>query len=345
MQTSTRFTHSRRRSVATLALVGLAGTLGSFGLSASPAFADDAPVLAIVEPVAPVVATQASPEAVAEKSITPVDIKLTVLRSKGAAEIAKRQISLNSSQTKLAGQTTDCGFNAARSGEMAATSTGLAALGSQLAATTDLATATSLYGKIFTDFRVYLVVLPKTGNAMRCDFFVKSITEFNTAAAKLQVEIDAVKAGGGDTTAAQALKNSAVATVAPLNPTAAITPCAGLVPDKGDKAIQAANATALSGCDASLDAIGVSMKSARSQLNQSRAALKGARSADRDADKAKREADKDAREAKKDADKAKREAEKEARETKKDADKAARKAAKASKKANGNSDDGENNQD
>ena len=338
MQTSTRFTHSRRRSVATLALVGLAGTLGSFGLSASPAFADDAPAPAIVEPVAPVVATQASPEAVAEKSITPVDLKLTVIRSKGAAEIAKRQISLSSSQTKLAGQTTDCGFNAARSGEMTATSTGLATLGSQLAATTDLATAKSRYVKIFTDFRVYLVVLPKTGNAIRCDFLSLSITQFNTAAAKLQVEIDAVKAGGGDTTAAQALKNSAVATVAPLNPTAAITPCAGLVPDKGDKAVQAANATALSGCDASLDAIGVSMKSARSQLNQSRAALKGARSADRDADKAKREADKAAREAKKDAEKAKREAEK-------DADKAAREAAKASKKANGNKADSENNQD
>ena len=351
MQTSSRSIHSshssrsRRRSVATLALVGLAGTLGSFGLSASPAFADDATAPAIVEPVAPVVATQASPEAVAEKLITPVDLKLTVIRSKGAAEIAKRQISLTAGQTKLATQTTDCGFNAARAAEMTATSAGLTALGSQLAATTDLLTAKSLYGKIFTDYRVYLVVLPKTGNAVRCDFLVKSITEFNTAAAKLQVEIDAVKAGGGDTTAAQALKNSAVATVAPLNPTAAITPCAALVPDRGDKAVQAANATALAGCDASLDAIGASMKSARSQLNQARAALKGARSADRDADKAKREADKAAREAKKDADKAKREAEKEARETKKDADKAAREAAKASKKANGNNDDGENNQD
>lgn len=344
MQTSIRSTHSRRRSVATLALLGLAGTLGSFGLSASPALADDATTPAIVEPVAPVVSTQTAPEAVAEKSITPVDIKLTVIRSKGAAEIAKRQISLNRSQTKLAGQTTDCGFNAARSGEMAATSTGLATLGSQLAATTDLATAKSLYGKIFTDFRVYLVVLPKTGNAIRCDFLSLSITQFNTAAAKLQVEIDAAKAGGADTTASQALKNSAVATVAPLNPTAAITPCMGLVPDRGDKAVQASNAVALAGCDASLDAIGASMKSARSQLNESRATLKGARSADRDADKAKREADKAAREAKRDADKANREADKTAREAKKDADKAARKAAKATKKANGNNDNGENNQ-
>ncbi len=344
MPTSSRSTYSRRRSVATLALVGLAGTLGTFGLSASPAMADDAPVLAIVEPVAPVVATQASPEAVAEKSITPVDITLTVIRSKGAAEIAKRQISLATSQTKLASQTTDCGFNAARGGEMTATSAGLATLGAQLAATTDLATAKSLYGKIFTDFRVYLVVLPKTGNAIRCDFLSLSITQFNTAAAKLQVEIDAAKAAGADTTASQALKNSAVATVVPLNPTAAITPCMGLVPDRGDKAVQASNAAALSGCDASLDAIGASMKSARTQLNQSRAALKGARSADRDADKAKREADKAAREAKKDADKAKREAEKEAREAKKDAGKAAREAAKASKKAHGNNDNGENNQ-
>ena len=328
MQTSSRSIHSshsgrsrrsRRRSVATLALVGLAGTLGSFGLSASPAFADDATAPAIVEPVAPVVATQASPEAVAEKLITPVDLKLTVIRSKGAAEIAKRQISLTAGQTKLATQTTDCGFNAARAAEATATSAGLTALGNQLAATTDLPTARTLYGKIFTDFRVYLVVLPKAGKAMRCDNALESIAKFNESALKVQAEIDAAKAKGANTTAAQALKDAAVASVAVLNPAAAITPCMGLLPDLGNKTVQAANAAALQSCDASLDSVFASLKSARAQLEQARAALKSARKTDKESDK--------------DAAKAKREVDKALREVQRDADKAAREAAKLVRKS------------
>jgi hypothetical protein len=297
---------SLNRTAALLAL----GLVGSLGLGAIPASADDL--------TAPPVPSQSAPEAIAEKTITNNDIKITVVRSKGAAEIAKRQVSLSSNQAKLATMTTDCGFNAARASEMTATSTGLATLGGQLAATTDLATAKSLYGKIFTEYRVYLVVLPKAGKAMRCDHYLTRIADFNADAAKLQTTIDAAKAGGADTTASQALKDAAVASVAALNPSAAITPCMGLVPDKGDKTVQAANAAALTSCDGALDAVGASLKAARAQLEQSRAALRTARATDKAADKATREA---AREAQKAADKA-------ARDAQKAADKAAKDAAK-----------------
>jgi hypothetical protein len=294
----------------TAALLTL-GLVGSLGLGAAPALADDV--------TAPPVPSQAAPEAVAEKTITNNDIKITVVRSKGAAEIAKRQASLATTQAKLATMTTDCGFNAARAGEMTATSTGLATLGGQLAATTDLAIAKSLYGKIFTDYRVYLVVLPKAGKAIRCDYYLTRIADFNADAAKLQAAIDAAKAGGADTTASQALKDAAVASVTGLNPSAAITPCMSLVPDKGDKTVQAANAAALTSCDGALDAIGASLKASRAQLEQARAGLKTARATDRANDKAARKAEKDA--------------EKAAREAQKAADKAAKDAAKVIVKA------------
>ena len=321
---------SSRRTVATIALLGLVGTLGSVGFGATAASADDSVAIAIVAPPAPVVASQNDAPAVAEKAIPANELKLVVIRSKGAAEIAKRLISLSESQGKLAKETTDCGFNAARGAEMMTTAAGLTALGAQLAATTDLTVANTLFRQIFTEYRVYLVVLPKTGKAIRCDNALASVAAFNVSAAKVQVAIDAAKAKGADTTNAQALKDASVATVAGLNPAAAITPCMGLVPDKGDKTVQAANAAALAACDASLDTVNASLKSARAQLSQARDSLKGARSADRDADKAKREQEredeKDVREAKKDADKA-------ARETKKAADKLARELAKAAKKS------------
>ncbi len=323
MQTLAPTPSRRRRTAAALLGIGMVGTVI---VGAVPANADDA--LPTVPTV--VVPTQNAPEAVAEKAIPPVELKLVVIRSKGAAEIAKRQGSLTSTQAKLASQKADCGFNAARAAEMTTTSAGLTALGNQLAATTDLPTARTLYGKIFTDFRVYLVVLPKAGKAMRCDNALESITKFNESAVKVQTEIDAAKAKGADTTAAQALKDAAVASVTALNPAAAITPCMSLLPDKGDKTVQASNAAALQSCDASLDSVFASLKSARAQLEQARAALKSARKTDKEADKAadkaKREADKALREAQRDAERA-------ARDAKRDAAKAAREAAKLVRKS------------
>ncbi len=292
-----------RTATRTAALLTL-GLVGSLGLAASPASADDL--------TAPPVPSQIAPEAVAEKTISDTDLNIVVIRSKGAADIAKRQISLSTSQAKLATMTTDCGFNAARSAEMTATSSGLATLGGRLAATTDLATAKTLRRQIFTEYRVYLVVLPKVGKAMRCDHYLTRIADFNADAAKLQTTIDAAKAGGADTTASQALKDAAVASVAGLNPSAAITPCMSLAPDKGDKTVQAANATALTSCDGALDAIGASLKSSRAQLAQARATLRTSKALDRASDKAAKDvqkaADKAARDAQKAAEKAARDA-------------------------------------
>lgn len=296
-----------RRTTAAITLVGLVATLG---LSATPALADDV--------TAPPVPTQNAPEAIAEKSV-PLETRLATIKAKGAAAIAQRQASLTSNQSKLATMTTDCGYNAPRRDEMNASSAMLTDLGSQLAVATDVTVARGIYTRIFTDVRIYLVVLPKAGKAMRCDHYVTSIAQFNTSAANLQADIDAAKAKGADTTVSQQLKDAAVASVAGLTPVNSITPCMALLPDKGDKQIQSANAAALASCDASLDSVGATLKSARAQLEQSRAALKGARVADRTADKA--------------AADAKRAADKAAREAKIAADKAAREAAKAGRKA------------
>ena len=238
---------------------------------AKPAFADD--------PTVPAVPTQTSADAVAEAANPVAPARLGDIKIKGAAAIAKRQVSLTETSARFAHVTQDCGFNSARTAEISATSASLAALGQQLAVTNDPAVAKALYGQIFTDNRVYLVVLPKAGKALRCDEYLGRVLEFNTAATKLQADIDAANANGVDTTATQALKDSAVATVAALNPQAAITPCMALVPDKGDGAVKAANAAALKACDVQLDAVGAGLRNARAQLAAARAALGSAHKA------------------------------------------------------------------
>ena len=244
---------------------------------ASPAFADD--------PSMPPVPTQTSADAVTESANPAAPARLADIKQKGAEAIAKRQVSLSETSAKLGQQPQDCGFNAARASEITTTSANLATLGQQLAATTEVSVARTLYGQIFTANRVYLVVLPKAGKAMRCDAYLGRVAEFNADAAKLQIDIDTAKAAGADTTAAQAQKDAAVATVAGVNPQAAITPCMALVPDNGDVTVKAANAAALKGCDVQLDAVGAAMRNGRTQLAAARSALGSARKTEKVAER------------------------------------------------------------
>ena len=255
----------------------------------SPAFADD--------PSLPAVPSQTSADAIAEAGAPAAPAKLADIAAKGAAAIAKRQPSLGETSAKFGQQAQDCGFNGARVAEIGATSVSLAALGQQLAVATDVAAARTLYGQIFTYNRVYLVVLPKAGKALRCDAYLGRIAEFNADAAKLQVDITTAAGKGVDTTAAQAQKDAAVATVLGVNPQAAVTPCMALVPDRGDPAVAAANATALTGCDTQLDAAGTTLRAGRTMLTAARAALGSAHKAGVAAARTARSADVSARKA------------------------------------------------
>ena len=274
---------NRRFAAAALTIAMIAGAFGS----APRASADDSSPLPVAEPVVP---SQNSPDATSESLVTKSSVDPTVrladVKAKGAAAIAKRQTTLAEVAGRLGSQTKDCGSNAAMAAELTASATSLTSVGASLSAATDLKAAKTLYRSIFIDHRVYLVVAPKAGKVIRCDNQLLRNEALATEGAKLQVSIDEAKAKGVDTTAAQALKDAAMAQLAGINPAAALPGVIGLVPDKGDKTIQASNAAALRSSDAVLDGTYGAQKAVNAQFAAARKALANAASITRTSKKA-----------------------------------------------------------
>jgi hypothetical protein len=199
----TRSLHMKR----TFAIAAMSAALSAAILGTVPAaFAQEATQpTPVAEPVVP---SQTSPDAVAEGAISKTYVnpatRLADIKSKGAADIAKRISTLSALTAKLSAQTTDCGSNAAMSAEISNTVAGLNTVGQNLAITTDIAQAKVLHRSIFIDYRVYLVVAPKAGKVLRCDNQLERNQALTNEGAKLQQSIDAAKARGVDTTSVQA---------------------------------------------------------------------------------------------------------------------------------------------
>jgi hypothetical protein len=238
-------------------------------------------------PVAePVTVTASSPEAVAETVIIPTITKTVPwYQTNGAAAIAKRQITLSGLTTKLSTQTKDCGTNAAMQAEIARTGTSLTTLGAALASTTDAAAAKNFYRQIFTEHRVYALVAPKANKVERCDTQLVRNEALAAEALRLQGLIDKAKAEGINVTVAQLAKDSAVATLAGVNPTPSQATIISLVPDRGNKTLLAANTAALRASDAQLDATLLQQRTVNTQLDAVRAALRQDLKVDRAQDK------------------------------------------------------------
>lgn len=265
-----------RRLAATAGAVvlGVTGVTALNGLGTAAYAQSDTTVLA-PEPVVP---TQNDPAAKAEGAVSKSTVdpatRLAEIKAKGATKISERQTTLTSMQGRLAQQTKDCGSNAAMSAEIASTSASLATVGTSLAAATDVNAAKVLYKSIFIDHRVYLLVAPKAGKVIRCDSQLARTDALTAEAAKLQTAIDEAKAKGVDTAAAQAAKDAATALLATINPAPALGGIMGLVPDKGDKAVQASNTAALNAADAALDASSAQQRSVNQQLDAARKLLR-----------------------------------------------------------------------
>ncbi len=316
--------------IASLATVALLSGITISG--ASLAHADDnvATPLPVSEPN---VLTQTSPEAQTEAALTTTASKtLADYQRDGADAIAKRQTTLATLAADITKQTKDCGSNGAMQAEIARTSASLNTIAVALAATPDLNAAKVFFRQIFVDHRVYLVVAPKAGKIVRCATILVRNDALAAEAAKLQVLLDAAKARGIDTTVAQTAKNAALTQLASINPIPAIAGVLNLVPDRGDNAIQAANATAFKSSDTQLDAIVEVQKSVNRQLDITRKALRGDVNEDRVNDRNKAKADREAARAEKETAKAKERADKEARKAAERADKQARKAAERADK-------------
>lgn len=84
------------------------------------------------------------------------------------------------------------------------TESGLAGLGPTIAADTTCKQAHADAAKIFTDYRVYVIVVPRANLLMAADNGLAAVSRLKTAASKIQTAIAAADAHHRDTTAAQA---------------------------------------------------------------------------------------------------------------------------------------------
>jgi hypothetical protein len=261
-----------KRTTSRRCFTSIASIAIAFALS-SPAGAADGPTpLPVPEPTVP---SPASPDAIAETAtLSTTNLSLSVIKSNGAAAIAKRQLTLSALTSQLATQSKDCGTNATLQAELARTSTSLTTLGAALAATVDISAARALYRQIFVEHRVYALTAPKTGLVIRCTTQLKRNDALTAEAQRLQTLIDKSKAKGVDVTVAQVAKDSAVATLSSVNPAPSIQTVINLVPDRGDKASLAANNAALKAANEQLNSTLLQQRTVNTQLDAVRVALR-----------------------------------------------------------------------
>ncbi len=261
----------RRSTHMALASLAAAVILSGFGGQAHAADLVPTP-LPVPEPTAP---SPTGPEAAAETALSvSTTTSLPTLQTNGAAAISKRQATLTALSQKIGAATKDCGTNALMLAEIGRTSASLQAVGFALASTTDVATARVLYRQIFTEHRVYALVDPKAGVVQRCVAQLQRNDALAAEAAKLQALIDKAKADGVNTTVAQVAKDSAMATLATVNPVPSQATVIYLVPDRGDKALLSANTAALKAANQQLNATLALQRTVNLQLDAVRAALR-----------------------------------------------------------------------
>jgi hypothetical protein len=134
------------------------------------------------------------------ENIETVKIKsLAWMKAKGALLIKERINSLNANATIVAKSqklTTEqkAAFAAFFSGKI----TDLTALGARVASSTDATSTKALTTSIFTDFRIYGVVLPQVRLEKRIYELQNHVTKLTDVFAKVQAAIDTQKAKGKD---------------------------------------------------------------------------------------------------------------------------------------------------
>ena len=151
---------------------------------------------------------------------------LSNLQTRGATEIDRRITNLGAALTKLTATTKlTPSDKTALQGQINTELTALASLKTKLAADTDLATARVDVQSIVSDYRVYVLMLPKTRMVATTDRFGEVEDKLVTIDATLQAKVDAAKAAGKDTTTMQAsLDDLKAKTADATSKTSGITP-------------------------------------------------------------------------------------------------------------------------
>lgn len=238
------------------------------------------PAAAILAFAAPALAVEATARTSTTAGVS-ATAKLTTAETKAVekatAQIDARVARLNEFTARISGmKLVTAEAKASISATVEKTIADLAALKAKIAADTTAAEIRADMQAVTATNRVYALVMPKLHILVaveRANMIADMMTAFNV---KIQPRIDAAKAEGKDTTAIVAAQTDMAAKLADvkLQTTAAVGYVSNLQPDNGDKAILAANNTALAKARADLRVADSDLKAARKDIGEIVKALK-----------------------------------------------------------------------
>lgn len=202
--------------------LALRGTLASVAVggllvigSAGPTFAAQAP-----SPLALEAAHGSGAQACSAERTAAKDNGVGHLQKLGDCEIGRRLVTITVLQNHVAtaGGLTDADRSALQS-QLTTHTSGLTALRTTIDGETDVTALRADLGKIVTDYRIYLLQVPKTAEVIAADTELAAVGRLQALGTKLQDRITADQGAGKDVTAAQAAldaMNWSVGQVPPL---------------------------------------------------------------------------------------------------------------------------------
>jgi hypothetical protein len=166
----------------------------------------------------------------AAAELSAADHGIGVLRRLGDCEIGRRLVLLDRLGSRVDGSANlTTAHRTALAGQIDATTSGLIALRTAIDHETDLTALKADLRKIVTDYRVYVLVSPKSNLVIAADTLQAGYTSFGVVEGRLADAIAAAKAAGKDTTKAQADYDAMIAKVDQAE--ALLAPVAGSIID------------------------------------------------------------------------------------------------------------------
>ena len=202
---------------------------------------------------------------------------MATLQADGATAIAARQAQLTRLAARLTAQPA-CDTGGTQAARLSTDASGLADLGTKLAADTDVATAKDDLQSIFRDYRIYVVVTPQVYSLSACSHIRSATDRLTSIESTLSTRVDAAAAAGKDMTAARADLADMTAKIASARTAgdAAASSLSGIAPDHGDQSVLAANQAAVAAARAGLTGAHTDLTTTVTDARNVVAALKAA---------------------------------------------------------------------
>ncbi len=145
---------------------------------------------------------------------------------------------------------------------------GFTALKEKIEADTDLATLKTDIQSVTQSYRIYALVMPQVHISVAADRMATIINMMVASGAKLQARINTAKSAGNDTTALETALQTLGTKLqsAQAHAQASVNLIAPLVPDQGDKTVQASNEAAIKNAQAEIKAGHADLVAARKEI-------------------------------------------------------------------------------